>query len=153
MDFFNSTNLPVPDDQLARNVEAALTTIGSGGGGWGPPGVQYMRIDTQTGAVTHSRDGTPVPLQDSYASPLALVRHGFKVENGRVVDQVMEPIVSHPTLPVPKQPYVDYPHNGPRKAIEAIFLNLDERGFNLLFGALNVSNSNGLARLIGDGLM
>ena len=52
MDFFNSTNLPVPDDQLARNVEAALTTIGSGGGGWGPPGVQYMRIDTQTGAVT-----------------------------------------------------------------------------------------------------
>jgi hypothetical protein len=91
-------------------------------------------------------------LQHRYAAPLALMRHGFKVwEGGLIVAQVMEPILSSP-LPVPKGPYVDYPNNGPRKAVEIALLCLDEPAFNLVFGALSISHENGIARLVIDGM-
>jgi hypothetical protein len=93
-----------------------------------------------------------VPLQHRFATPLALIRHGYKVwESGHVVAQVMEPIVSRP-LPVPAGNYVEYGHNGPRKAVEVVLLDLDQPGFNLLFGALSVSHENGVHRLVVDGV-
>jgi hypothetical protein len=150
MDF--DQNLPATPDQLAQNLEAALTTIGSGGGS-GMAGVQFMKIDHRTGAVTCGRDSIPVPLQHRYAVPVALIRHGFKVwESGLVTAQVMEPIAAHPALPMPKTPYVVFGQNGPRKAMELILLSLDEPGFNLSYGVLNVSSENEVNRLVADAL-
>jgi hypothetical protein len=145
------TSLPAAPDQVLRNLETALATIGSGGGAGGLPGVQYSKVDSKTGAFVYGRDNTPVPLKQRFAVPPALIRGGFKVwEGGVVVAQVMEPIVSNP-LPVPKGGrYVAFGENGPRKAIEAIMLGFDEPGFNLAFSALSISNENGVARVVAD---
>ena len=111
-----------------------------------------MRIDFDTGACTCGRDRTPVPLRHRYAAPISLIRHGFKVwEGGVVTAEVMEPIASCPVLPVPKTPYVPFGQNGPRKAMEVIFLDLDEPGFNLCYGILAISAENAVKRMLMDG--
>ncbi len=144
-------NLPVSPDQFAANMEAALTTIGSGMGS-SMPGLQFTRIDFQTGAVTYGRDAAPVPLQHRFATPLALMRWGFKVWEGKIVAaQVMEPIGAGP-IPMPKTAYVAFGQNGPRRAVEIVLLDLDEPGFNLSFGALSTSNENAVNRLVTDGV-
>jgi hypothetical protein len=145
------STLPVSPDQFAANMESALTTIGSGLNS-GMAGVQYMKVGHLNGAVVYGRDDTPVPLAHRFATPLSLMRWGFKVWEGKsVVAQVMEPIGMGP-IPMPKTPYVAFGQNGPRKAVEVILLDLDEPGFNLSFGALSVSNENAVGRLVTDGV-
>ena len=86
-----NSQLPVSKDQILQNMRAAVPARR------GAAGVNYVRIDCRTGAITFGRDEIPLPLDHQYAVPWREVKWGYKEFTGRsVTNSVLRPVAAGP---------------------------------------------------------
>jgi hypothetical protein len=129
--------LPVSQDDILRNMQAAAPARRTGGGG-----VVYTRLGRDTGALTYGREETPLPLDHDYTVPWREILWGWKSFRGKaVVDSKLIPIAAG-ACPQPPIPYTPYGVDGPKQAVELRLCSITEVGFCGVFSCLNVSGQN-----------
>jgi hypothetical protein len=137
--------LPASQDQILRNMRAAVPVRRHGGAG-----VNYVRIDCRTGAITFGRDEIPFPLDHEYAVPWREVKWGYKVFTGRsVTDSALRPVAAGP-CPMPAGDFAPFGVDGPRACMELRLCSLKEPGFVNVFSSLNESCTSRILDLWGD---
>jgi hypothetical protein len=67
--------LPATFAKVAKNLQAAATTVGVGSGS----GATYLKIDDRTGACTFGANRDPVPMKHRFAVNLRSFSHGYIV--------------------------------------------------------------------------
>ena len=136
--------MPVSEDQILCNMRAAVPARR------GAAGVNYVRIDCRTGAITFGRDEIPLPLDHKYAVPWREVKWGYKEFTGRsVTNSVLRPVAAGP-CPMPAGDFAPFGVDGPRACMELKLCSVTEPGFACIFSSLNESCTSRILDLWGD---
>lgn len=139
-----SGQLPVSQDEILRNMQAAAPAQRRGG-----KGETYARIDCRTGARTFGRDDTPLP-DHRFAVPWREVAWGYKEFAGKtVVKAAMKPIAAG-ACPMPAGDFTPYGVDGPKACMELRLCSLNEPGFGPIYSCLNDSGSSRILDLWGE---
>jgi hypothetical protein len=140
-----NNQLPASRDQILANMRAAVPTRRHGGSG-----INYVRVDHRTGAVTFGRDDVPFPLDHQYAVPWREVRWGYKEFTGRSVTNSVLCRVAAGPCPLPPGDFAPFGVDGPRACMELKLCSITEPGFVNVFSSLNESNTSRILDLWGD---
>lgn len=91
-------------EQRAAAIRARAKALKEGGMAYTPfeGGIQYIKVDGNTGTMTYGRDDTEVPLGQRFAVPFDACEHGIiKWSGGKVQDRKMIRYLEGPVPPVP----------------------------------------------------
>ena len=139
-----NSQLPVSHDETLRNMRAGVPARR------GTVGVNFTKLDQNTGAFTFGRDKIPVPLDHDYTLPWREVKWGIKEFTGRnVTNTVMRPVAAGP-CPMPPGDFAPYGVDGWRACMEIKACSVTEPGFVWVYSSLNESNTSRILDLWGD---
>jgi hypothetical protein len=65
-------------------------------------GIQYLRVDGNTGAMSYGRDANEVPQGQRFVAPYLMAEHGYlNWQGGKITDRKMGKVLNGPVTPPP----------------------------------------------------